>query len=85
MVDSRGNVYLAATGCRCVLKLNPDGQLSTVLKAEPPWSPAGVTLHGEDLYVAEWTNAHSDAHDYRPRVRKVGPGGKVTTLATVPE
>ena len=84
-VDSRGNVYLAATGCRCVLKLNPDGQISTVLKAEPPWSPTGVALQGDDLYVAEWTKAHSDTHDYRPRVRKLAPDGQVTTLATVPE
>jgi len=84
-VDSRGNIFLAATGCRCVLKLNPDGQISTVLKAETPWAPAGVALRGEDLYVAEWTNAQSDAHDYRPRVRKVGHDGKVATLGTVPE
>jgi hypothetical protein len=40
-----------------VLKLTTDGQISTVLKVEPPWSPAGVALRGADLYVAEWTNA----------------------------
>lgn len=75
-VNSRGDIYLAATGCRCVLKLNSDGQLSTVLKAEPPWAPAGLAFRGEDLYVAEWTNAHSDAHDYRPRVRRLGRDGR---------
>ena len=84
-VSSRGDIYLAATGCRCVLKLDSEGRVSTVLKAESPWSPTGLVLHGEDLYVAEWTNAHSEAHDYRPRVRKVGRDGQVTTLATVPE
>lgn len=84
-VSSRGDIYLAATGCRCVLKLDPQGRVSTVLRAESPWSPTGLVLHGEDLYVAEWTNAHSEAHDFRPRVRIVGRDGKVTTLATVPE
>jgi hypothetical protein len=84
-VSSRGDIYLAASGCRCVLKLDPQGRVSTVLKAEPPWSPTGLTLHGEDLYVAEWTNAHGETHDYRPRVRIVGRNGKVKTLATVPE
>jgi hypothetical protein len=84
-VDSRGNIFLAATGCRCVLKLDSRGQVSTVLKAESPWSPTGVALRDGDLYVAEWTNAHSDMHDYRPRVRMVGRDGKVKTLATVPE
>ena len=85
VVDSRTNIFLAATGCRCVLNLATDGQISTVLKAEPPWSPTGVALHGEDLYVAEWTNAHSDAHDYRPRVRKLGRDGKVTTVGVISE
>jgi len=85
VVDSRTNIFLAATGCRCVLKLATNGQISTVLKAEAPWSPTGVALRGEDLYVAEWTNAHSDAHDYRPRVRKLGRDGKVTTVGVLSE
>jgi hypothetical protein len=80
VVDSQTNIFLAATGCRCVIKLAADGQISTVLKAEPPWSPTGVALRGEELYVAEWTNAHSDAHDYRPRVRKLGREGKATII-----
>lgn len=84
-VSSNSDIYLAATGCRCVLKLDQQGRVSTVLKAESPWSPTGVALHSEDLYVAEWTNAHSDQHDYRPRVRKVGRDGKATTVATFPE
>jgi sugar lactone lactonase YvrE len=84
-VNPRGDIYLAATGCRCVLKLDSDGRVSTLLKAEAPWSPTGLALHGEDLYVAEWTNAHSEQHDFRPRVRKVGRDGKVTTIGTPAE
>ncbi len=84
-VSSSSDIYLAATGCRCVLKLDQQGRVSTVLKAESPWSPTGVALRGEDLYVAEWTNAHSEQHDYRPRVRKIGRDGKVTTIGTFPE
>jgi hypothetical protein len=79
-VSSRGDIYLAATGCRSVLKLDRSGRLSTMVKAEAPWSPTGVALYGDDVYVAEWTNAHSEQHDYRPRVRKVGRDGKVTTV-----
>src|SRR5262245_52252744 len=74
-VSSSGDIYLAATGCRCVLKLDPQGRVSTVLKAESPWSPTGLTFHGDDLYVAEWTNAQSESHDYRPRVRKLSRDG----------
>jgi hypothetical protein len=84
-VSSRGEIYLAATGCRSVLRLDPNGSISMVLKAEAPWSPTGLALHGEDLYVAEWTNAHNELHDYRARVRRVDRDGKVTTIGTVPE
>jgi hypothetical protein len=42
-VDSRGVVFAAATGCRRVVKVSPDGAVATVLKAEPPWSrPAAI-------------------------------------------
>ena len=42
-VSSNSDIYLAATGCRCVLKLDEQGRVSTVLKAESPWSPTGLT------------------------------------------
>ena len=81
--DAREVVYVAATGCRCVLKISPDGKVATVLKAESPWSPCGVALHGEDLYVLEHINANSEAHeDWPPRVRKMTREGTVTTLVT---
>jgi sugar lactone lactonase YvrE len=83
-VDSRGGVYVAATGCRCVAKVTPDGQVSTVLKAERPWSPTGVAVHGEDVYVLEYSNATSaNRGDWLPRVRRFGRDGRVTTLVTI--
>ena len=54
-VSPCGVIYLATTGCRSVLRLDPDGRIATVLKAESPWSPTAVALKGEDLYVVEWT------------------------------
>jgi sugar lactone lactonase YvrE len=83
-VDTRGNVYAAATGCRCVVKVSPDGKAEVVLKADGPWSPTGVAVHGENVYVLEYTDPNKDDHDgWLPRVRKLGRDGKVTTLATV--
>ena len=80
-VDARGAVYAAATGCRCVIRIAPGGAVTTVLKAEAPWSPSGVALRGDDLYVLEHVNANSEVHeDWPPRVRRVGRDGKVTTL-----
>jgi sugar lactone lactonase YvrE len=83
-VGSDGTVYAAATSCHCLIKITPEGQVETVLKAERPWSPTGVAIHGRDVYVLEYTNANGPATEgWRPRVRKLEQGVKVTTLATI--
>jgi sugar lactone lactonase YvrE len=83
-VDSSGMVYVAATGCGCVIKIMPDGNVTTVLKAEKPWAPSGVAIHNDDVYVLEHINPNSEAHeDWPPRVQKLRRDGKVTTLATI--
>jgi sugar lactone lactonase YvrE len=83
-VSAKGVIYAAATGCRRVVSISPKGQVAVVLKAEPPWSPTGVALHGEDIYVLEHTRANDETHEWQPRVRKVARDGKVTTLLTIP-
>jgi hypothetical protein len=83
-VDSRGTVYAAASGCRCVVKITPDGKVETVLKAERPWSPTGVAVQNGDVYVLEFTNANGHLSEgWLPRVRKLGRDGTVTTLAAI--
>jgi DNA-binding beta-propeller fold protein YncE len=86
-VDSQGVVYVAATGSRSVLKITPQGETSTILRAPSPWSPTGVALFRGEVYVLEWRDAAPSREEVRrdwiPRVRKVGRDGKITTLATV--
>jgi len=86
-VDSQGVVYVAGTGSRRVLKINPRGGVSTIMRSSSPWSPTGVALFRGEVYVLEWSEpAPSNAEvrrDWIPRVRKVSRDGKVTTLATV--
>ncbi len=83
-VDSRGVVYAAATGCHRIVTISHDGKVETVLKAERPWSPTGVAVHGGDVYVLEYTNATMEpAAGWLPRVRKLGRDGKVTTVVTI--
>jgi len=86
-VDSLGNVYVAATGSRRVLKITPQGKVSTILQASSPWSPTGVTVFRGEVYVLEWSDAPPSQTEVRkawiPRVRKVGLDGKITILATV--
>jgi len=86
-VDPEGNLYVASTGDRRVLRVTPKGGVSTVLQAPAPWSPTGVTVFRGEVYVLEWQDAPASQTEVRrawiPRVRKVDREGKVTTLATV--
>jgi len=86
-VDPQGLVYVAATGSRRVLKITPQGKVSTILQAPSPWSPTGVTVFGGEVYVLEWQDASPSQTEVRrawiPRVRKVGRDGKITILATI--
>jgi len=83
-ISTNGTLYAAGTSCHCVLKVTSDGHVKTVLKAERPWSPTGVALYGEDLYILEYTGANGGKDEgWLPRVRKLAPSGKVTTLVTI--
>jgi sugar lactone lactonase YvrE len=82
-VDSRGTVYAAATGSRCIVKITPNGKVEIVLKAERPWSPTGVAVQGDDVYVLEYTNTNAPPQEWRPRVRKLGRNGTVTVPANI--
>jgi len=84
-VNASGAVFVAATGCRAVVKISPEGKSSVVMRAEAPWSPTGVAVRGDDVYVLEYEHPHSQNKvDWRPRVRKLARDGKVTTLVTLP-
>jgi sugar lactone lactonase YvrE len=84
-VDARGMIYAAATGCRAVVRITPSGETSVILRAESPWSPTGVAVHSDDVYVLEYEHPNSARREeWVPRVRKVGRDGKVTTVVTLP-
>jgi sugar lactone lactonase YvrE len=81
-VDARGTVYAAASGWRCVIKIAPEGHVETIVKAQTPWSPTGVALRGDDLFILEYHVINDAAHNYVPRVRRLGHNGTIATLAT---
>lgn len=87
-VDTSGNVFLADTDRRRLVKITSSGKTSTVLQASAPWSPTGVTLFRDEIYVLEYTDFPpgwnpEDRKGWIPRVRKVARDGTVVTLATV--
>jgi hypothetical protein len=73
-------VYAAVTGCRSVVKISKEGKVETILKAEKPWTPTGVAVRGKNVFVLEYRN-HDKAQNWAPRVRKLGPDGKIAILA----
>lgn len=86
-VDSMGTIYVAATGSRSVLKITPQGEVTTILQTTSFWTPTGVAVFHGEVYVLEWHDVTHENLEVRsawiPRVRKIGLDGKITTLATV--
>lgn len=83
-VDGQDNVFVADDDNRRVLKITPDGKVTTLMRAEQSWSPAGVAFRNGNLYILE--------HGFTPpnkrngvRVRKLSPDGKVIVLASTGE
>jgi sugar lactone lactonase YvrE len=83
-VDGRGAMYVADNGDARVLKITPDGSITTLLQLQSPWSPTGVALFGRDLYVLEFLHTAGDVRrEWLPRVRKIAADGTQSIIATV--
>lgn len=83
-VDARGDMYVADSGDARVLKITPQGKVTTLLQTQSPWSPTGVALFGDNVYVLEFLHTARDVRrDWLPRVRKITPDGKSAIIATV--
>ncbi|MDQ2839768.1 MAG: hypothetical protein M3Y72_01745 [Acidobacteriota bacterium] len=77
-------ILAAATSCHAVIKIGPAGAVETVLKSERPWSPTGLAMHGNDIYVLEYTNANGPATEgWRPRIRMIDNQRHVTTVISL--
>lgn len=80
-VANDGSIYVAASGCGAVLKIDGKGRVSTVLRSASPWSPTAVAVRGGDVYVLEYLHTASDnREEWIPRVRRISSTGKVSTL-----
>jgi sugar lactone lactonase YvrE len=79
-----GTLWIAASGCSALLRRSPGGQVEVALRAEAPWSPTAVALGPLGVYVLEYLHAPGDDRRvWVPRVRRIGPDGRVETLVTV--
>jgi sugar lactone lactonase YvrE len=83
-VDALGVIYAAASGCGSVLKIMPDGHVTTLIQTQSPWSPTAVAVFGGDVYVLEYLHTEAEIRSaWIPRVRRVRPDGTSTIVATV--
>ena len=83
-VDANGVVYVADAADARVLKITPDGKVTTILQLETPWAPTDVAIFGDTVYVLEFTHdAGDDRTTWMPRVRKITPDGRSTIIMTV--
>lgn len=80
--DSRGNVYVADSGNRRLLKVNSASQVQVILRSESPYFPTGVAAADGNLYVLE-VGVTLPSAGSAPRIKKIDGSGKVTILATV--
>jgi len=77
-----GMVYVAASGCGAVLKINTRGEVTPILRTSSPWAPTAVAVANEEIYVLEYSHTASDnRREWMPRVRKISRSGAVVTLA----
>ena len=83
-VDASGVMYVADSGDARVMKIAPDGKVTTLLQLRSPWSPTGIALFGSDVYVLEFLHTARDVRrDWMPRVRKISSDGKSSIIATI--
>ena len=83
-VDGNGVVYVAESADARVLKITPDGKITTLLQLESPWAPTDVAVFGDIVYVLEFLHTPGDDRlEWMPRIRKITPDGRSTIIITV--
>ena len=83
-VAADGSVYVAASGCGALLKIDPKGKSSVILRTTAPWAPTDVAFANGEVYVLEYSHTASDnRREWMPRVRKISRNGAVTTLGSI--
>ncbi|HKS23355.1 MAG TPA: hypothetical protein VJZ76_11185 [Thermoanaerobaculia bacterium] len=81
-VADDGTIYVAASACGALLRVDRAGRVTPVLWTSPPWSPTAVAVHGRDLYVLEYLHtAEENRREWIPRVRKVTSDGKMSIVS----
>ncbi|MFN0278340.1 MAG: SMP-30/gluconolactonase/LRE family protein [Pyrinomonadaceae bacterium] len=80
-IDPKGVVYVAENSGARVLKITPNGTVTTLLQLESPWAPTAVALYGDILYVLEFLHTPGDDRTtWMPRIRKMTLSDRKSTI-----
>jgi sugar lactone lactonase YvrE len=83
-VDANGIMYVADAGDARVLKITPDGKITTLAQLESPWAPTDVAVFDDIVYALEFSHdAGDDRLTWMPRVRKITSDGRSTVIVTI--
>ncbi|HEV7242006.1 MAG TPA: hypothetical protein VGQ36_22435 [Thermoanaerobaculia bacterium] len=83
-VAADGSVYVAASGCGALLKIDSKGKPNVILRTTAPWAPTAVAVANGEVYVLEYSHTASDnRREWMPRVRKISRAGAVTSLGGI--
>jgi sugar lactone lactonase YvrE len=83
-LDANGTIYVADSADARVLKIAPNGTVTTILQIESPWAPTAVARFDDNTYVQEYLHTvEEDRLAWLPRIRKVSADGSSTIIATV--
>ena len=87
-VDRAGNVYVADYDFHCLRRVAPDGSTTTLLESGSFWSPSGIAVVGDTLYVLEHRPENLTGFllafsGPSARIRMIEPDGQVKTIAAL--
>jgi len=84
-LDPQGNIYTADRGDRSVRRIAPDGTTSLLARLPAFWTPVGLTYSRGAAYILAEPRLPSPRLTSgvvgSPRVLKLAPDGKLTTVA----
>lgn len=75
-VNQAGDAHVANWGKRLVLRISAAGKTEILFRTEAPWSPEGIALRDDELYVYE----SQEPGGLRPRIRKRAADGRLTLV-----
>jgi hypothetical protein len=86
-IDLHGNLFIADRKTRRIIRIAPGGGETIVATLGPLTSPSGLGIAGEDLYVVAESRLPVPPFlaglTGNPRLIRISPAGRVTTVARV--